>query len=282
MKILSYRHQGKDTYGVLAGDGVCDVGRRIGDRYPDLGAVLAAGALAEIATAADGQSADAGLDDITYLPVLAKPDKILMVGLNYRDHQAETKHGDTDHPSIFIRYPDSQVGHRQPMISPTASDHFDYEGELAVIIGTGGRHISEQDALGHVAGYSCYNDGSIRDFQRHTTQWAPGKNFVGTGAFGPWMVTADEIPDPQTLTLITRLNGEEMQHSTTDLMIFQVAELINYCSTFCNLVAGDVIVSGTPGGVGFARTPPVYMKAGDTVEIDISNIGVLANRIEDE
>ncbi len=282
MQVLSYRHQGNDTYGVRVGDGVCDVGRRLGERYPDLGAVLAAGALDEVAKAADGQAADAGLDDIAFLPVIVKPDKILMVGLNYRDHQQETKHSDTDHPSIFIRYPDSQVGHRQPMISPTVSESFDYEGELAVIIGRGGRHISEQDALSHVAGYSCYNDGSIRDYQRHTSQWTPGKNFVGTGGFGPWMVTADEIPDPQALTLITRLNGQEMQHTTNDLMIFPVVELINYCSTFCNLVPGDEIVSGTPGGVGFARKPPVFMKAGDTIEIDISKIGVLSNPIVDE
>lgn len=282
MKVLSYRHQGNDTYGVQVGDGVCDVGSRLGERYPDLGAVLAAGALDEVAKAADGQAADAGLDDITFLPVIGKPDKILMVGLNYRDHQEEAGRSATDHPSIFVRFHDSQVGHLQPMISPTVSENFDYEGELAVIIGKGGRHISEQDALGHVAGYSCYNDGSIRDYQRHTSQWSPGKNFVGTGGFGPWMVTADEIPDPQALTLITRLNGREMQHTTTDLMIFPVVELINYCSTFCNLVPGDVIVSGTPGGVGFARKPPVYMKAGDTIEIDISKVGVLGNPIVDE
>lgn len=281
MKLLTYRLQGKQSYGVVIDDGVVDIGRRLGTKYPDLRAVLVAGALDEVRQAAEGQSVDVPLPGITYLPVLTNPDKLLMVGLNYKAHREEAGRSETDNPSIFARYPDSQVGHAEPMIRPRESDKLDYEGELAVIIGKGGRRISKADALSYVAGYSCYNDGSIRDYQRHTTQWHPGKNFVGTGAFGPWMVTADEIRDPQALILETRLNGQVMQRTTTDLMVFPVADLIAYCSTFCNLMPGDVIVSGTPGGVGYARKPPVFMKPGDTIEIEISGIGVLRNGIVD-
>lgn len=281
MRVLSYRWQGKDTYGVIAGDGVVDIGRRLGSKYRDLKAVLAAGALDEIGRAAAGQKTDAALAEITYLPVIANPDKLLMVGLNYKAHREEAGRPETEKPTIFARYADSQIGQGRPIIRPKESDKLDYEGEMAVIIGKAGRRIPKAQALPHVAGYSCYNDVSVRDFQRHTSQWHPGKNFVATGPFGPWMVTADEIPDPQALTLETRLNGQVMQHVTTDLMIFSVVELIEYCSTFCNLAPGDVIVSGTPGGVGYARKPPVFMKPGDTVEIEISKIGVLRNGIVD-
>lgn len=281
MKLLTYRWQGKDSYGVVAGDGIVDIGARLGTKYRDIKAVLAAGALDEVRRAADGQKADATPDKITFLPVIPNPDKLLMVGLNYKAHREEAGRPETEKPTIFARYADSQTGHGQPIVRPKESDKLDYEGELAVIIGTAGRRISKAQALSHVAGYSCYNDGSVRDFQRHTSQWHPGKNFVATGPFGPWMVTTDEIPDPQALTLETRLNGEVMQHTTTDLMIFSVVDLIVYCSSFCNLVPGDVIVSGTPGGVGYARKPPVFMKPGDTVEIDISKIGVLRNGIVD-
>lgn len=281
MKLLSFRREGRKSYGVAVGDGVVDVGQRLGGRYGDLKAVLAADALDEVRRAVEGQAADAALESVEFLPVIPNPDKLLMVGLNYKAHREEAGRAETEHPTIFARYADSQVGHNQPIIRPRESDKLDYEGEMAVIIGRAGRRISAADALHYVAGYSCYNDGSVRDFQRHTTQWHPGKNFVGTGAFGPWMVTTDEIPDPQALTLETRLNGQVMQHTTLDLMIFPVAELIAYCSTFCNLVPGDVIVSGTPGGVGYPRKPPVFMKPGDTVEVEISGIGVLKNGIAD-
>jgi 2-keto-4-pentenoate hydratase/2-oxohepta-3-ene-1,7-dioic acid hydratase in catechol pathway len=281
MKVLSFRWQGRNSYGVVSGDGVVDVGKRLGSKYADLKAVLAAGALDEVRLTADGQDVDSALDAIEFLPTITNPDKLLMVGLNYKAHREEAGRAETEHPTIFARYADSQVGHNQPIIRPKESDKLDYEGEMAVIIGKAGRRIAKADALDYVAGYSCYNDGSVRDFQRHTTQWHPGKNFVATGGFGPWMVTADEIPDPQALTLETRLNGQVMQHTTLDLMIFTVVELIAYCSTFCNLVPGDVIVSGTPGGVGYPRKPPVFMKPGDTVEIDISGIGVLKNGIAD-
>jgi 2-keto-4-pentenoate hydratase/2-oxohepta-3-ene-1,7-dioic acid hydratase in catechol pathway len=281
MKLLTYLWRGKESFGVIVGDGVVDIGSRLGAKYRDLKAVLAAGALDEVRRAAEGRKPDAPLGEIAYLPVIPNPDKLLMVGLNYKAHREEAGRPETEKPTIFARYADSQIGHGQPIVRPRESDKLDYEGELAVIIGREGRRIAAPQALSHVAGYACYNDGSVRDFQRHTSQWHPGKNFVATGPFGPWMVTTDEIPDPQTLTLETRLNGQVMQHTTTDLMIFPVAELIAYCSSFCNLVPGDVIVSGTPGGVGYARKPPVFMKPGDTVEIEISKIGVLRNGVID-
>ncbi|MBM3486826.1 MAG: fumarylacetoacetate hydrolase family protein [Alphaproteobacteria bacterium] len=282
MKVTSYRNSGRDTYGVVTGDGVCDVGKRLGQRFPDLKAVIVAGALDEVAKAATGQAPDAKLTDITFLPVIGNPGKILMAGVNYHAHRAEMGRNDSTHPTIFARWPDSQVGHNQPMIRPRESDKFDYEGELAVVIGRRGHRIAKERALDYICGYACYNDGSIRDWQRHTSQWTPGKNWPGTGAFGPWMVTADEIKDPTKLTLITRLNGQEMQHATTDLLIFDIPTLINYCSTFVPLMPGDVIVTGTPGGVGFARNPPVFMKAGDVVEVDISSVGVLRSPIKAE
>jgi 2-keto-4-pentenoate hydratase/2-oxohepta-3-ene-1,7-dioic acid hydratase in catechol pathway len=168
------------------------------------------------------------------------------------------------------------------MPRPRESKMFDYEGEIAVIIGTGGRRIPEADSWKHIAGYACYNDGSVRDWQRHTVQWTAGKNFARTGPFGPWMVTADEIPPGTVLTLVTRLNGTEMQRATTEMMIFKIPRLINYISTFTELVPGDVIVTGTPGGVGSRRTPPVWMNPGDKVEIEVDKVGVLQNTITED
>jgi 2-keto-4-pentenoate hydratase/2-oxohepta-3-ene-1,7-dioic acid hydratase in catechol pathway len=206
----------------------------------------------------------------------------MAVGLNYRSHVLEGGRDIPEWPMIFTRFANSQVGHGQAMIKPNASDMFDFEGEMAVIIGKTCRHVSEADALSVVAGYSCYNDGSIRDYQRHTSQFVPGKSFYKSGAFGPWMVTADEIPDPASLTLMTRLNGEEMQRATTDDLLFSIPQLIHYLSTVTELVPGDVIVSGTTGGVGFYRDPQVFMKEGDTVEIELDKIGVLRNPIVNE
>ena len=183
---------------------------------------------------------------------------------------------------IFTRFADSQVAHLQPIIRPKASHKLDFEGELAVVIGKTARHVKAADALEYVAGYACYNDGSVRDWQKHTIQFVPGKNFPCTGGFGPWLVTCDEIGDPQDLELTTRLNGQVMQHTRTSDMIFDVRHLIEYCSTFTELAPGDVIVSGTTGGVGAFREPPVWMKPGDTVEVEISGIGILRNSIADE
>ena len=282
MKLTSFARGGAPSWGAVVDGGIVDLGKAMGGKYPTLRSAIEGNALKEAAAAAYGASPDASLDEVTLLPVIPDPDKILCVGLNYKSHIEETGRSDSDYPTIFTRFTNTQVGHGQPMIRPKDSDNYDYEGELALIIGTGGRHISEADALKHIAGYSCYNDGSIRDWQRHTSQFTPGKNFPGTGGFGPWMVTADEIPDPASMHLVTRLNGEVMQDATTDLLVFTVPVLIHYISTFTELVPGDVIVTGTPGGVGFKRNPPVFMKDGDTVEIEIDKIGILSNPIADE
>ena len=279
MKLASYRAGGLTGYGIVSGQGVVDLTRRLGTKYSDLRALLAAGALPEAQQAGAGAAPDYQITDVHLLPVIPNPDKIICVGLNYEEHRVESGRDKTDNPVLFVRFPNSQIGANQPMLRPRESTHFDYEAEIAVIIGKGGRRISEQDSWSHIAGYSCYNDGSIRDWQRHTSQFTAGKNFPGTGAFGPWMVTADEIPPDTVMTLTGRLNGLEVQRATSEQMIFKIPALIRYISTFTELLAGDVIVSGTPGGVGAKRTPPLWMKPGDTVEIEIDKVGVLRNTI---
>ena len=279
MKLVSYMSGGESAYGVATDDGIVNLASRIGDKYPDLKSLIAADAFGEAAAAVDGEAADVAQDGVTYLPVIPNPDKVICVGLNYKAHREETGRAPTDNPALFIRFADTQVGHNQPMIKPTASDCFDYEGELAVIIGKNGRHVKAADYASIIAGYSIYNDGSVRDWQNHTIQWTAGKNFPATGGFGPWMVTADELGDPTQLELSTRLNGEVLQNTTTDLMIFDIPTLIEYITTFTELRPGDVISTGTPGGVGFKRDPQIFMKGGDTVEVEISKIGTLVNPI---
>lgn len=279
MKLISFVTNGKATWGAVAVDGVVDLGRHLGARYPDLKALLAADALDEARRTLASARPDARLEDVELLPVIPNPDKILCIGHNYEEHRIETKREKTQHPTVFMRYADSQVAHGQPMLRPFESTQFDYEGEIAVVIGRGGRRIPEAEAWAHVAGYSCYNDGSVRDWQWHTSQFGPGKNFYRTGAFGPWLVTADEIAPGEEMTLSTRLNGETMQQTDTSRMIFPIPRLIAYCSTFIPLAPGDVFVTGTPGGVGAKRNPPVFMKDGDVVEIEVSRVGVLRNTV---
>ena len=279
MKLVSYTANGKQAYGIARDDGIVDLTSRIGDSYPDIKSLIAGDGLEAAAAAADGESPDQSLDGITYRPVIENPDKIICVGLNYKAHREETGRAPTDNPALFLRFADTQAGHNQPMIKPRSSDMFDYEGELAVIIGKGGRHVKAADYASVIAGYSIYNDGSVRDFQSHTIQWTAGKNFPKTGGFGPWMVTADELGDPTQLELTTRLNGEVLQNTTTDLMIFDIPTLIEYITSFTELGAGDVISTGTPGGVGNKRDPQIFMKDGDTVEVEISKIGTLVNPI---
>ncbi len=281
MKLASFQFDGQADYGIVGDSGVVSLGRRMGRRAPTLRALLESGNLAEAATFMH-ERADHALAGLTLLPVIPDPDKIICVGLNYHDHIAETGRTVTEKPVLFPRFAGSQVGHLQPLVRPKVSADFDYEGELAVIIGRTGRHISPERALEHVAGYACYNDGSVRDWQRHTSQFLPGKTFAGTGGFGPYLVTADEIPDPSQLTLETRLNGQVVQHTTTDLMITTIPALIAYVSTILPLLPGDVLVTGTPGGVGAKRTPPLWMKPGDMVEVEISGVGCLRNTIVDE
>ena len=282
MKLVSFERSGQAGFGAVVGDGVVDLGKALGGRYADLKALLAADALPQAQQALAGKKADFPLDGLKLLPVIPNPGKIWCCGLNYADHVRETNREITEQPTFFLRIADSQVGHNQPILRPPESTQLDYEAEIAVIIGKPGRRIAEADAMGHIAGVACYNDGTIRDWQRHTTQWVPGKNFWRTGGFGPWMVTADELPPGTSMTLTTRLNGKEMQRTTTEMMIYTIARQIAYTSAIAPLDAGDVIVTGTPGGVGAKRTPPVWMKAGDVVEIEIDKVGVLRNRIEDE
>jgi len=215
--------------------------------------------------------------------VITDPAKILCAGLNYKAHQEETGRGAGDaYPTIFVRFAAAQVAHGEAMWRPRESDRLDFEGEIALVIGKPGRRIAREDWLDHVAGFAPYNDGSVRDWQRHTTQFTPGKNFARTGGFGPWMMTPDEVGDPDALEITTRLNGEVMQNAKARDLIFGFGELVAYCSAFTELEAGDVIVTGTPGGVGGARKPPVWMKAGDTIEIDVKPVGTLVNPVANE
>jgi 2-keto-4-pentenoate hydratase/2-oxohepta-3-ene-1,7-dioic acid hydratase in catechol pathway len=280
MKLATFKTSKGASYGAVVDKGIVDLGRRLGNRYPDLKALIAANGFGEAAKLLS-EKIDFRKEEIGWLPVIPNPDKIVCVGLNYQDHVVETGRDNTEQPAIFLRVAESQVGHLQPIIRPRESTHMDFEAEIAVIIGAPGRRISQQDAFKHVAGYSCYNDGSVRDWQRHTIQWTAGKNFAQTGAFGPWMVTADEIPPDTKMTLSCRLNGERMQHATTEQMIFKIPKIIEYVSTWTTLLPGDVLVTGTPGGVGARRTPQLWMKPGDKVEIEIDKVGILENGIAD-
>ena len=280
MKLATFKTAKGTSYGAVTGNGIVDLGKRLGNKYPDLKALVAANAFSQVNSFLS-EKPDFRLDEITWLPVIPNPDKILCVGLNYQDHVVETGRDNTEQPAIFIRLPESQVGHKQPIVRPHESKNLDFEAEIAVIIGKPGRRITQQNAWSHIAGYSCYNDGSVRDWQRHTIQWTAGKNFAATGGFGPWMVTADEIPPGTKMTLSCRLNGTEMQHATTEQMIFKIPKIIEYVSTWTTLQPGDVLVTGTPGGVGARRNPPVWMKPGDKVEIEIDKVGVLENSIAD-
>ena len=272
MRFATLKIDGKEKWGVVDGDEIALV-----DKWPTLLDAIAAGALADIRAEAGARRV--AVKDAEWLPVITRPGKILCVGLNYENHRKETGRAVVENPTIFTRFADSQAGHQSAIVLPPESDKLDYEGELAVIVGRGGRRIAAADALDHVAGYSCYNDGSIRDWQAHSIQFIPGKNWPETGAFGPWLVTPDEFGPLGPQRLQTRLNGEVMQEASLADMIFPVTRLIEYVSTFTPLSPGDVIVSGTPGGVGAKREPPVFMKEGDTVEVEIDGIGTLVNSI---
>jgi 2-keto-4-pentenoate hydratase/2-oxohepta-3-ene-1,7-dioic acid hydratase in catechol pathway len=282
MRVLSFIADGEPSIGLVVDDGVVDCGARSGTR--DLFELLQAGHLASLESHA-AAAADYGLDDVQFLPVIANPAaKFLCIGINYKPHMLEMGRELPPHPVVFVRFASSFVGHGEALIRPRDSEKFDFEGELAVIIGERARHVSRENALDHVAGFACLNDGSVRDFQRHSGQFTPGKNFVASGALGPWMVTRDEIDDAEALSLETRLNGEVVQRESTGELIFGIASLIEYISIWTELMPGDVIATGTPGGVGAGRKPPLWMKPGDTVEVEISQIGVLSNRVvgEDE
>ncbi|WP_418119682.1 fumarylacetoacetate hydrolase family protein [Variovorax sp. 350MFTsu5.1] len=283
MKLLSFLHQGRETWGAVVGDGVVELAQSR-PQQPTLLDYIASGDYLYAAQHVEGLPAVAKLADITYLPVITRPEKIVCAVRNYMDHHQEVLAAGMQRelsaePPIFLRVWRSQTAHNQPIVRPNVSDSLDWEGELAVIIGKGGRNIAEADAYDHIAGYSCYNDGSVREWQFHAKQIASGKNFESTGGFGPWMVTADEIAPGRELKLETRLNGQVVQSSHTGHMIFSVPRLINYASTIFTLSPGDVIITGTPAGVGWSKKPPQYMKPGDVCEVEIEGIGVLRNPI---
>lgn len=284
MRFLSLTRGAAAGFGALAGDGVIDLSARLGGL--DFGEALrvhGADALRDLAARHAADFPLAGADGIeAYRPVVADPRQIFCVGLNYHEHRVEAGRAETAFPTIFLRLAGSQTGHGQPLVIPRESERFDYEGEIAIVIGRGGRRIAPGQAFSHILGFSCYNDGSLRDWQAHTTQWAPGKNFPDTGAFGPWLADTDEIREGDVLTLETRINGEVLQQADTSMLIFAIPEIIAYVSSFTALLPGDVIVTGTPGGVGFKRQPPRFMRAGDVVEVEVGGIGTLSNPVRQE
>lgn len=282
MRICSYvTPEGDASYGTISDGTLRDAGDGLRDRYPNLRSALAAGALEKVRAAAEaGRQIDPAV--VRLLPPVPNPDKVLCIGLNYMTHILETGRDKPSHPSVFTRYPSSIVGHGNPLICPRASGWFDFEGELAVVIGRAGRDIAAGEAMSHVAGYSCFNDGSVRDFQRHTSQFWAGKNFVSSGAMGPWIVTADEIADIGAQSLETRLNGTVVQSTSVGDMAFGVPELIAYLSIVTELLPGDIIATGTPSGVGIFREPKLFMKDGDVVEVEISGLGCLSNPVRNQ
>jgi 2-keto-4-pentenoate hydratase/2-oxohepta-3-ene-1,7-dioic acid hydratase in catechol pathway len=289
MRLISYDNQGCAAIGVVKSADAkefVDLGAAGFALSTDMTALLAApGGLAAVKAAVDAAPAHAvkPLAGITYLPVVPRPPKIVCLGLNYADHAKEGGHAKPEYPSFFMRGATSQVAHQQAIVRPKVSIKLDYEAELAVIIGARARHLSKAGALACVAGYSCYNDGSVRDYQRKTSQWTIGKNFDATGGFGPWLVTTDELPAGCAgLRIQSRLNGKVMQEANTRDFLFDVVEALCLITECLTLEPGDVIITGTPGGVGHARTPPVWMAPGDVCEIDIEGIGVLSNPIADE
>ena len=281
MKIASFCVAGRSSYGLVKDNGLVDLAARTG--IPSLRELIVAQGLTQAKAHARSQT-DFDIGSVTFQPVIPVPEHIVCVGINYASHVAEVanagiKRAIPDKPSVFLRCTDSLTAHRQPLTLPRVSTSLDYEGELAVVIGKPGRYIAREHALGHVAGYTCFNDGSVRDWQFHTNNITPGKNFPSTGALGPWLSTSEDIDDPQRLEIRTTLNGKIMQQGNTSDMIFDVREIIAYVSSFIALAPGDIIATGTPEGVGFSRKPPIYMADGDVCTIEIESIGQLVNPV---
>lgn len=276
MKFVSYEYNEGIKFGAVIDNGIID----LSDAGPSLKAVLATGPLDNLIKVAEKRTPTMDLDHVILHQVIPDTGRILCVGKNYRDHAKEMGGEIAANPNLFMRTAQSVVGHQQSVIMPKVSDQYDFEAELAVVIGRSGRHISEEKALEHVAGYTCFLDGSVRDYQKHS--FTAGKNFDSSGACGPWLVPAREIPDPQNLQLTTRVNGVVMQHASTGEMIFTVPFLIAYISKFTHLEPGDVLATGTPAGVGAGRTPPAWLKPGDQIEVEIENVGTLSNTVKAE
>ena len=287
MKLMMFQHNGENRLGVVDGEAVFDLsacGAVLPESLRDLieAGPDALAALAEAIKTAP-ETAKLALSDLTPALPLTRPGKFICVGLNYVLHAKEGGHDIPTYPSLFVRWPTSLVAAEAPVVRPKVSDQLDYEGELAIIVGKGGRHIPEDKALDHVFGYTIFNDVSVRAYQRKTAQWTPGKNFDGTGPLGPVVVTADDLPPGASgLRITTRVNGEIRQDSNTSDMIFSTQKIIAILSEFMTLEAGDVIATGTPSGVAHAMKPPGWMKAGDRVEVEIEGIGVLSNPVVDE
>jgi 2-keto-4-pentenoate hydratase/2-oxohepta-3-ene-1,7-dioic acid hydratase in catechol pathway len=281
MRLASFQNAGVDTWGIVEGEEAVDVGSVLRPRFPDLKSLIRAAAY-EIAVDAGRSASRLPLATLKWLPVIPNPDKILCVGLNYEMHRKETGRAEVTHPTIFTRFANSQTAHLKDILRPRVSNKLDFEGELAVVVGKAGRYIPRAEALDYVAGYACYNDGSVRDWQSHTHQFTPGKNFPGTGGFGPWMMTPEELGPLGARRIRTRLNDQVVQDASLGEMIFDVPTILEYCSSFTRLECGDVIATGTPGGVGAKRTPPLWMKPGDVVEVEIEGLGTLHNGIAQE
>jgi 2-keto-4-pentenoate hydratase/2-oxohepta-3-ene-1,7-dioic acid hydratase in catechol pathway len=286
MRLVSFEHQGAPRLGAVDGDAVVDLAEAAPDLPRELGALLRreSGLAAAAAAAKSAKTAARrALKGLRLLPPVGNPGKIVCLGLNYVDHAAEGGHAKPTYPSLFLRCTSSLCGHGAPIVRPRCSTSLDYEAELVAVVGRRARHVTKEQALEVVAGYSCFNDASVRDYQRKTTQWTIGKNFDATGAFGPWFVTADELPAGAAgLAIRSKLNGEVMQNANTRDMLFPVDETVALLTECLTLEPGDLLVMGTPAGVGYARKPPVWMKPGDTIEIEIEGIGTLSNPIRDE
>ena len=281
MKFVSFLLKGQAKFGISDDNNITDLTGKIKGANT-LKELIANKGISEAKEYAKKNSGNININQIEYLPVIPNPGKIICVGLNYSEHVKETGRTVEQNPVIFLRVPESQTAHKQPIQRPKVSTHLDYECEMAVIMDEAGKHIKPENALKHVVGYSCYNESTIREWQRHTRQFGMGKNFEKTGSFGPHMVLAEDIKDYKQLTIETRLNGKVMQNAKLNQLIFDIPILISYVSKAMAWRAGDVLVTGTPGGVGFKRNPPVFMKPGDNVEVEITDIGILSNTIKDE
>jgi len=278
VQFVSYLSNGTATYGLVVGDGVVDLGAR--GPHPNLKAAIASGDLMALGAAAQGEAPDASLTDITFLPTIPDPTHVFCAGKNYKDHVEEMGFDMPENLSLFLKANSTLFGHRGQMIRPKVSECLDFEGELCAVIGKETRHVSEAEALDHVAGYTIMVDGSVRDFQKHSV--TAGKNFVATGPLGPVMTMADEIPDPSQLHITTRLNGDVVQDAGVDLLIFDIPYIISYLSKVTTLQPGDIVATGSPEGSGAGRTPQLWMKGGDKLSVEISKIGTLSVEVIDE
>lgn len=285
-RIAAFRANGADRFGVVTDDGIVDLTPEFGARFKGLKEIIEAGALAEVMAAAEGRAATYREEDVTFLIPIANPEKLICIGVNFPDRNAEYKDGTTDaksYPSMFIRFPRSFVGHGQNLVRPPESEQLDYEGEVTIVIGKGGRRIAKEDAYDHIAAITLCNEGTIRDWVRHAKfNVTQGKNWDSTGSIGPWLVPFTNAAQLDDIKLETRVNGEVRQSDRTGRMMYDFRYIVNYVSTFCTLVPGDVIVCGTPTGAGARFDPPIWLKPGDVVEVEAQGIGILRNGIEDE